>query len=105
MVVVLVGQMLHETDFVFGTYQAFVNTDFLIRGVVMPNILSASSTRGWYFAQRLYPTMLMRWKKHSKWEKQCLVNIFPKHGVAAWEQKVDQYDAMVGFLMMPIFRI
>jgi hypothetical protein len=36
MVVVLVGQTLHETGFVFGTYQAFVDTNFLMRGVVMP---------------------------------------------------------------------
>jgi hypothetical protein len=35
-VVVLVGQVLHETGFVFGTYQAFVNIDFFMRGVVMP---------------------------------------------------------------------
>jgi hypothetical protein len=33
--VVLVGQILHETGFVFGTYQAFI-TDFLMRGTVMP---------------------------------------------------------------------
>jgi hypothetical protein len=46
----------------------------------------------------------MRYKKWSKWEKQCWVNIFPNHGVA-WEQRVDRYDAMVGFLMMPIFII
>jgi hypothetical protein len=36
MMVVLVGQILHETGFVFGTYQAFVNTNFLMRSVVMP---------------------------------------------------------------------
>jgi hypothetical protein len=35
-VVVPVGQTLHETGFVFGTYQAFVNTTCLMRGVVMP---------------------------------------------------------------------
>jgi hypothetical protein len=34
-VVVLVGQILHETGFVFGTCQAFVDTDFLMRGVVI----------------------------------------------------------------------
>jgi hypothetical protein len=34
--VVLVEQMLHETGFVFGTYQAFIDTNFLMRGVVMP---------------------------------------------------------------------
>jgi hypothetical protein len=34
-VVVLVEQILHETGFVFGIYQAFVDTNFL-RGVVMP---------------------------------------------------------------------
>jgi hypothetical protein len=36
MVVVLVGQTLHETSFVFGTCQAFVDTNFLMEGVVMP---------------------------------------------------------------------
>jgi hypothetical protein len=35
-VVVLIGQILYETGFVFGTYQAFVDTNFLMRGVVMP---------------------------------------------------------------------
>jgi hypothetical protein len=45
----------------------------------------------------------MWWKKCSKRKKLCSVNIFPNHGVA-WEQTVDQYDDMVGFLMMPIFR-
>jgi hypothetical protein len=34
--VVLVGQILHETGFVFGTYQAFVKTNLLMRVVVMP---------------------------------------------------------------------
>jgi hypothetical protein len=33
---VLVGQIFHETGFIFGTYQAFVDTDFLMRGVAMP---------------------------------------------------------------------
>jgi hypothetical protein len=31
-VVVLVGQILHETGFVFGTYQAFIDTKFLEEG-------------------------------------------------------------------------
>jgi hypothetical protein len=31
MVVVLVGEILHETGFVFGTYPVFVITDFLVR--------------------------------------------------------------------------
>jgi hypothetical protein len=35
-VVVLLGQILHETCFVFVTYQAFVDGNFLMRGVVMP---------------------------------------------------------------------
>jgi hypothetical protein len=35
-VLVLVGQILHETGFVFGTYQAFIDTNFLMRCVVMP---------------------------------------------------------------------
>jgi hypothetical protein len=35
-VVVLVGQILHKTGFVFGTYQAFVNTNFFMRSVVLP---------------------------------------------------------------------
>jgi hypothetical protein len=43
-------------------------------------------------------------EEHSKWEKQWLVNIFPNHGVV-WEQRVDQYDTMVDFSMIPIFRI
>jgi hypothetical protein len=34
-VMVLLVQILHETDFVFGTYQAFVATDFLMRDIVM----------------------------------------------------------------------
>jgi hypothetical protein len=34
-VVVHVEQILHDTGFVFGTYQAFVDTDFLMRGVEM----------------------------------------------------------------------
>jgi hypothetical protein len=33
---VLVGQVLYEIGFVFGTYQAFVDTNFLMRGVMMP---------------------------------------------------------------------
>jgi hypothetical protein len=36
MVPVLVGQILHETGFVVGTNKAFVNSDFLMKGVVMP---------------------------------------------------------------------
>jgi hypothetical protein len=35
MVVVLVGQILHETALLFGTYQALVNTNFLTRCIVM----------------------------------------------------------------------
>jgi hypothetical protein len=35
-VVVLVWQILHGTGFVFGTYQGFVDSDFLMRGAVMP---------------------------------------------------------------------
>jgi hypothetical protein len=51
-VVVLVGQIVHETGFVFDTYQAFVNTNLLMRGVMRLNTLFAWSTRGyWYFAQ------------------------------------------------------
>jgi hypothetical protein len=46
----------------------------------------------------------MRWKKGSKWEKRCLVNIFPNH-VVAWGQREDQYDGTLGFLMMLTFRI
>jgi hypothetical protein len=34
--VVVVGQILHETGFVFDTYEAFIDTNFLMRGVVMP---------------------------------------------------------------------
>jgi hypothetical protein len=33
---VLVGQILHETGFVFGTCQAFIDNNFLMRGVVIP---------------------------------------------------------------------
>jgi hypothetical protein len=36
MVVMLVGRILCDTGFVFGTYQAFIDTYFLMRGVVMP---------------------------------------------------------------------
>jgi hypothetical protein len=35
-VMVVVPQILHETGFVFGTYQDFVNVNFLIRGLLMP---------------------------------------------------------------------
>jgi hypothetical protein len=35
-VVMLVGQTLRETGFVFGTYQAFADTNFLMRVVVVP---------------------------------------------------------------------
>jgi hypothetical protein len=28
-----------------------------------------------------------------------------KASYSAWEQRVDQYDAMLGFFMMPVFRI
>jgi hypothetical protein len=35
-VVVLLEQILQETGFVFGTYQTPIDTDFLMRGVVMP---------------------------------------------------------------------
>jgi hypothetical protein len=35
-VVMLVGQILHETGFVFGTYQAFIDCNFVMRDVVMP---------------------------------------------------------------------
>jgi hypothetical protein len=34
-VVVLVQQILHETGFVSGAYQAFINTTFLMRSAVM----------------------------------------------------------------------
>jgi hypothetical protein len=51
MLVVPVGQILLVTGFVFGTYQAFVDTDFLMRVVVMPEFLFAWSTRGWYLSQ------------------------------------------------------
>jgi hypothetical protein len=33
---VLVGQILHKPGFVFGTYQAFIDTTFLMRGAVTP---------------------------------------------------------------------
>jgi hypothetical protein len=87
--VVLVGQILQETGFAFGTHQAFVNTTFLIRGVMMLEYPVAWSTRGWYLAQGLQSgsqgpgnaSLLTRWNKSSKWEKQCSVNIFPNHGV------------------------
>jgi hypothetical protein len=111
-VVVLVGQILHETGFVFGTCQAFINTNFLMRGVVIPEYLFAWSTRGWYLAHGSYSgspgtgntLLLTRREKRSKWKRRYMVNIFPNHGVA-WEWRVDQYDAMVGFLMMAVFRI
>jgi hypothetical protein len=35
-VVVLVWLILHDVGFVFGVYQAFVDTNFLMRGVVIP---------------------------------------------------------------------
>jgi hypothetical protein len=49
-VVVLAGQIPHETGFAFGTYQAFV-FDYLMRGVLYLNNLLAWSTRGWYITQ------------------------------------------------------
>jgi hypothetical protein len=112
MVVVLIGQILHETDYVFGTHITFVDTDFLMRGVVMPeypvckvyqSLVPCTGISLVLQALRI-PSLLMRWKKRNKWEKQHLVNTFPKHEVA-WEQRVEQYDAMVGFFTMPIFRI
>jgi hypothetical protein len=45
-VLVLVGQTLHEIGFVFGTSQAFVDTIFLMRGVVMPEYPVCSVHKG-----------------------------------------------------------
>jgi hypothetical protein len=53
MVVVLVRQILHETGFAFGTYQAFVDTDFLMRGVVVPEYPVCMVHKGWYLPQGL----------------------------------------------------
>jgi hypothetical protein len=79
-----------------------------MRGVVMPEYPVCIVHKGLVPCTGILrpdnPSLLTGRKKHSKWERQCLVNFFPNHGVA-WEQRVDQYDAIVGFLIMPIFRI
>jgi hypothetical protein len=111
-VVVLLGQILHETGFVFGVYQAPTDTNFLVRGVGMPDypvcmvhmgLVPCTGIAVW-FSRAWQSFVVDKVQEAHKWGKQCLVNIFPNH-VVAWEHAMDQYDAKVGFLMMPIFRI
>jgi hypothetical protein len=106
MVVMFVGQRMHETGSIFGTYHALVDTNFMRRGVVMPQYPVCMAHKGLAPCTGITVWFSGAWQSFDvdEVEEVQVVNIFQNHGVA-WEQRVDQYDAMVDFMMTSIFRI
>jgi hypothetical protein len=111
-VVVLVGQILHETGFVFGTYQAFIDTDFLMRGVLMPEYPFYIVHKGLvpctgfvvWFSTAWQPFVVDEMAEAQQAGKEILGKHFPQ----PWDDFGTEWTSMMlwlAFLMMPIFRI